>query len=80
MIFLNKIKSIAKYRGLNIDPPEKKNIYIGATIYIIFLNLSKTFGNATIKTMLGDVKDQANIKYSWHAEMNQFPISALLSP
>lgn len=24
MIFLNKIKSIAKYRGLNIDPPEKK--------------------------------------------------------
>lgn len=64
MISLNKIKSIAKYGGLNIDPPEKKYINIGAPIYIIFLNLSKTFGNASIKTMLGDVKDQANIKYS----------------
>ena len=64
MISLNKIKSIAKYGGLNIDPPEKKYINIGATIYIIFLNLSQTFGNASIKTMLGDVKDQANIKYS----------------
>ena len=31
MIFFNKIKSIAKYQGLNIDPPEK-NINIGATL------------------------------------------------